>query len=124
MLSANYGLELTSSGIACRIKPGPGHLRKSRAKIAQRQPGGFAVGFASMASTIVDAHAFRDGGAVFLAHVSDPAGLDDKLLALPGVGLLQEHELFPLQLRLGNEVWRKCLDDSDLALSSPHYCYE
>ena len=49
-----------------------------------------------------------DGRAVFFVHVTDPAGLDDKVATIPGAVLLQEHKLFRLLFALCNAEWRKC----------------
>jgi len=49
-----------------------------------------------------------DGRAVFFVHVTDPAGLDDKVATIPGALLLQEHKLFRLLFPLCNAEWRKC----------------
>jgi hypothetical protein len=51
---------------------------------------------------------FCDGRAVFFVHVTDPAGLDDKVATTPGALLLQEHKLFRLLFPLCNAEWRKC----------------
>src|SRR5688500_18077140 len=61
-----------------------------------------------------------DRGAVVFVHVIDPTGLDDKIVALIGALLLQEHELIRVLLRLGNAEWRKGLNDSSLGACIRH----
>jgi hypothetical protein len=63
---------------------------------------------------------FRDVVAILLAHVIDPASLDDKGVMLPAAQLLQGRELFELRLRLRNAKGHKCLDDCCLCACFLH----
>ncbi len=56
---------------------------------------------------------FRNNGAVFFAHVIDPAGLDDELIACPALFALQQHKLCRQFLSRCSAERRKRLDDGE-----------